>query len=51
MADKGLIRTRAEDAFAGHFADLPADDPMRDIRADAFGAFTEKGLPHRRVED
>jgi Fe-S cluster assembly protein SufD len=51
MADKGLIKTRAEDAFAGHFAGLPADDPMRDIRADAFETFAEKGLPHRRVED
>ncbi|MGH6923556.1 MAG: Fe-S cluster assembly protein SufD [Propylenella sp.] len=45
------IRTKAEEALASHFAALPADDPMRDIRADAFGAFMEKGLPHRRIED
>ena len=44
------IRTKAEEALASHFQKL-ADDPMRDIRADAFGAFMEKGLPHRRVEE
>jgi Fe-S cluster assembly protein SufD len=45
------IRTKAEEALESHFAALPADDPMRDIRAGAFGAFMEKGLPHRRIED
>jgi Fe-S cluster assembly protein SufD len=45
------IRTKAEDALADHFAALSADDPMRDIRADAFSIFMEKGLPHRRIED
>ena len=44
------IRTKAEDALAKHFATLAGDDPMRDIRADAFGAFMAAGLPHRRVE-
>jgi Fe-S cluster assembly protein SufD len=45
------IRTKAEEALESHFSALPADDPMREIRADAFGAFMEKGLPHRRIED
>ena len=44
------IRTKAEEALARHFASLAGDDPMRDIRATAFDAFMEKGLPHRRVE-
>jgi len=44
------IRTKAEDALARHFASLAGDDPMRDIRATAFDAFMEKGLPHRRIE-
>jgi Fe-S cluster assembly protein SufD len=44
------IRTKAEDALARHFAALAGDDPMRDIRATAFDAFMEKGLPHRRIE-
>lgn len=51
MAGTERIKTRAEEALAGHFASLPADDPMRDIRADAFAAFAQKGLPHRRIED
>jgi len=45
------IRTKAEEALANHFASLAGDDPMRDIRATAFDAFIEKGLPHRRIED
>jgi len=45
------IRTKAEDALASHFAALPADDPMRDIRAAAFDAFMAGGLPHRRIEE
>jgi Fe-S cluster assembly protein SufD len=45
------IRTKAEEALASHFASLPADDPMRDIRATAFDAFMAKGLPHRRIEE
>jgi Fe-S cluster assembly protein SufD len=45
------IRTKAEEAYAIHFAALPADDPMREVRADAFDAFIRKGLPHRRVEE
>ncbi len=44
------IRTKAEEALASHFASLGGDDPMRDIRATAFDAFMENGLPHRRVE-
>jgi Fe-S cluster assembly protein SufD len=45
------IRTKAEEALATHFAAIPADDPMRDIRAAAFDVFREKGLPHRRIEE
>jgi Fe-S cluster assembly protein SufD len=45
------IRTKAEEALAGHFAKLAADDPMREIRVDAFDAFMAKGLPHRRIEE
>jgi Fe-S cluster assembly protein SufD len=45
------IRTKAEEALATHFASLSGDDPMREIRATAFDAFIEKGLPHRRIED
>jgi Fe-S cluster assembly protein SufD len=45
------IRTKAEEALASHFASLSGDDPMREIRATAFDAFMEKGLPHRRVEE
>lgn len=44
------ILTKAEDALARHFASLDGDDPMREIRATAFDAFMEQGLPHRRVE-
>jgi Fe-S cluster assembly protein SufD len=46
-----LMRTKAEEAYAEHFAALPADDPMRDIRRDAFASFAERGLPHRRIEE
>jgi Fe-S cluster assembly protein SufD len=46
-----LIRTKAEEALAGHFARLAADDPMREIRTDAFEAFMAQGLPHRRIEE
>lgn len=46
-----LMRTKAEEAFAEHFAALPANDPMFDIRRDAFAVFTAKGLPHRRIEE
>jgi Fe-S cluster assembly protein SufD len=45
------IQTKAEEALASHFAALPADDPMHEIRATAFDAFLSKGLPHRRVEE
>ena len=45
------IRTKAEEALASHFARLAADDPMREIRADAFDAFMAQGLPHRRIEE
>jgi Fe-S cluster assembly protein SufD len=46
-----LMRTTAEEAFAEHFALLPADDPMREIRQDAFASFVDRGLPHRRIEE
>ena len=45
------IRTKAEEALAGHFAGLAGDDPMHDMRSAAFEAFIEKGLPHRRIEE
>jgi Fe-S cluster assembly protein SufD len=45
------IQTKAEEALASHFAALPADDPMHEMRAAAFDAFLSKGLPHRRVEE
>ena len=52
MADqKKRIETAAEKAIAGHFAALPDDDPMAELRSSAFADFREAGLPHRRVED
>jgi len=45
------IVTKAEEALANHFASFAGDDPMRDIRATAFDAFMEQGLPHRRIEE
>jgi Fe-S cluster assembly protein SufD len=48
------IRTKAEQALAEHFEALAGDaenDPMRDLRAAAFEAFLENGLPHRRIEE
>ncbi|HWT29674.1 MAG TPA: Fe-S cluster assembly protein SufD [Propylenella sp.] len=45
------IRTKAEEALENYFAALPENDPIRDARADAFAAFLERGLPHRRIED
>ncbi len=45
------IRTKAEEALESHFAALAGDDPMREIRADAFDAFIAHGLPHRRIEE
>ncbi len=48
------MRTKAEEALSRHFesvAGQAGDDPMRDIRASAFDAFMEKGLPHRRIEE
>ena len=52
MTDQPIrIRTKAEEALADHFAALTGDDPMREIRAAAFDAFLQSGLPHRRIED
>src|SRR5688500_4592901 len=45
------IRTKAEEALERHFAALPDNDPIRELRADAFEAFLTRGLPHRRIED
>jgi Fe-S cluster assembly protein SufD len=45
------IRTKAEEALETHFSALSPDDPMRRVRADAFGAFQAHGLPHRRIEE
>src|ERR671927_1421056 len=45
------IRTKAEEALANHFAALPADDPMRETRTEAFDSFIARGLPHRRIEE
>lgn len=43
--------TAAEKTIASHVEALPADDPLRDTRQAAFGAFARDGLPHRRVEE
>jgi Fe-S cluster assembly protein SufD len=52
MTDQPIrIHTKAEEALAIHFAALPVDDPMRDMRAAAFDAFAAQGLPNRRVEE
>ena len=52
MTDQPIrIHTKAEEALASHFAALPVDDPMRDMRAAAFDAFAAQGLPNRRVEE
>lgn len=45
------IETAAETAIAGHFAALPDNDPIGGLRATAFEAIKERGLPHRRVEE
>ncbi len=45
------IRTKAEEALEGHFSAIPADDPMRKVREEAFSAFLAHGLPHRRIEE
>jgi hypothetical protein len=47
------IRTKAEQAYATHFAALSDADPMHEIRAAAFDAFIEKGpaaSPRRGME-
>ncbi len=44
------IRTKAEEALEGYFSSLPADDPMRKVREEAFDSFLVHGLPHRRIE-
>lgn len=49
--DAKRIETAAEKALYGHFAAVPDDDPMYDLRASAFDVFRDAGLPHRRVEE
>lgn len=52
MAAIALMKTPAENGLAQHFETvrkrLPGDSRAR---ADAFRRFTERGLPHRRVEE
>jgi Fe-S cluster assembly protein SufD len=52
MAEITPIRTAAETGLVEHFASakhrLPGDPGLRDA---AFARFTERGLPHRRVEE
>jgi Fe-S cluster assembly protein SufD len=51
-ADIRQIRTAAEQALSGAFADLkPRLVGAERERADAFRMFEEAGLPHRRVEE
>ncbi|WP_224405130.1 Fe-S cluster assembly protein SufD [Afifella sp. IM 167] len=50
-AERTRTRTRAEEALARNFAALASDDAVHEMRSQAFDAFMEKGLPHRRVED
>ena len=45
------IETAAEKAISGHFNALPDNDPIGNLRASAFSAIQERGLPHRRVEE
>ena len=48
-----ILRTQAEEdllrQFQERFSD--SDDPITELRDDAFGAMREVGLPHRRVEE
>jgi hypothetical protein len=52
MATIALMKTPAENGLAQHFEAvrkrLPGDSAAR---ADAFRRFTERGLPHRRIEE
>ncbi len=54
-AEVKVIKTAAETALAEAFAHaherLPGGVEIAERRAAAFGLFTERGLPHRRVED
>ncbi len=50
-AEAKRIETAAEKALFGHFAAVPDNDPMYDLRASAFEVFRDAGLPHRRVEE
>src|SRR5262245_39037396 len=49
-----IRKTKAEEAFGEHFEavakTLPGDRWVRQLRADAMGAFATLGLPHRRIE-
>lgn len=50
-AEIKMMRTAAETAYADALAALPAVEPIRALREKALRLFTEKGLPHRRVEE
>jgi Fe-S cluster assembly protein SufD len=49
------LRTPVEDALLKLYPEirgvLPGDATVTTLRADAFDAFTQRGLPHRRVEE
>ena len=53
-AEVRQIRTAAEQGLTDEFVAarhmLPGSSSIAALRADAFGRFTETGLPHRRVE-
>ncbi len=50
-AEVKMMRTAAETQYTDALATLPGDDAIRPLREKALRLFTEKGLPHRRVEE
>jgi Fe-S cluster assembly protein SufD len=50
-AEVKMMRTVAETQYSDALASLPAVDAIRPLREKALRLFTEKGLPHRRVEE
>src|SRR5690606_31178864 len=50
-AEVKMMRTVAETAYSDALTALPGAEPVRALREKAVRLFTEKGLPHRRVEE
>jgi Fe-S cluster assembly protein SufD len=50
-AEVKMMRTAAETQYSDALASLPAVDAIRPLREKALRLFSEKGLPHRRVEE